>query len=726
MKPATRRPRWARRLSALALLSCCAVSGWVSPASAEPVQSAGTGDESELEGVDLLQLLNVEVSTASKTAESVSDAPAIITVITAEEITRWGYRSVAEALQHVVGFYLIDDHVLPNAGVRGVAGGLGSESGSIKVMIDGASVAFRSTSGNWLGVELIPLGSVRQIEVIRGPASALYGADAFLGVVNIITLPPDELPLIAARGQVGAVGEHLGGQFDVVSGKRWGNLDLLLGAAGELQDRSGLRMPDSSPAPTLPGYADRSRPAQNLQRKSLVLQTRVGYRARDWQLVLQGFASGIERGGDFAPWAQLTNGVDGQGRAVGTVINLGQYRVTANGSVSLTPELAVAAQATYFRGGVLPNDRIEIDTDLYWVRRRLGYQGLEATLEGRWLPLPNFNLILGAETVLDRETLPVGERISKDTGERTGEPAPKATATLSNVGAYVSANWKAWEPLLKLTSGVRFDQHSTYGSQLNGRLGATSQWTSFFTTKLLYGSAFKAPSPYLLYASPLAPGDVIGDRNLRPQHVDTLEFQGLLELGPLLNVSSGLAYSLIRDKAEFAPQGLNLTARNVAEQNSLSWETRADVRQGSSLSGYASFEWIFSRRTLGQEGYAARLLGEENVAYPEWIGRAGVTVGIPGLTTVPLDLGSQAILVGASAPADASIVENGGRYELPGYLLLSASLSTRPLYLIPGHETRFAVRAKNLLGEEGPIPGFSGFDYPLAPREVFLELEHTY
>ncbi|MEY2931329.1 MAG: hypothetical protein RL033_2078, partial [Pseudomonadota bacterium] len=304
MKPATR-----RSLRALTPLWWCCAALWAAPASADPTPAkAGAGDDSELEGMDLLQLLNVEVSTASKTAERVADAPAIITVITSEEIARWGYRSVAEALQHVVGFYLIDDHVLPNAGVRGVAGGLGAESGSIKVMIDGASVAFRSTSGNWLGVELIPLGSVRQIEVIRGPASALYGADAFLGVVNIITLPPDELPLIGARGHVGVVGEHVGGQFDVVSGKRWGNLDLLLGAAGEIQDRSGLHMPDSSPAPTLPNYADRSRPAQNLERKSLVLQTRVGYRTPDWQLVLQGFASGIERGGDFAPWAQLTNG----------------------------------------------------------------------------------------------------------------------------------------------------------------------------------------------------------------------------------------------------------------------------------------------------------------------------------------------------------------------------------------------------------------------------------
>ena len=555
----TRGARFRRTRGAAWLLGLCisSTTGW-----AAAVEEAAS-NESELENVDLLQLLNVEVSTATKTAERLVDAPAIITVITAEEIAHWGYQSVGEALEHVLGFYIVDDHILPNAGVRGVAGGLGAESGSIKVMIDGASVAYRSTQGNWLGVELIPLGSIRQIEVIRGPASALYGADAFLGVVNIITLPPDEMPLVAARGQVGIVGEHPGGQFDVVGGKRFGSFDLLFGAAGELEDRSGLRMPAVSPAPLIPGYSDVAQPSKNLQRKSLVLHGRAGYRTSSGQIVLQAFASGIERGGDFAHWAQLTNGVDAQGRAVGTVISLGQYRITANGALNLTPEFGLNAQATYFQGGVLPSDRIEVDSDLFWVKRRMAYRGIDATLEGRWTPHSDFNLIVGAETVVDRETLPVPERVSKETGELLGEVVPESTATLSNLGAFVSSNWKLWDPWLKLTSGVRFDQHSNYGSQLNGRLGATSQWTDFLVTKLLYGSAFKAPSPYLLYAEPLRAGDVIGEQGLEPQKIDTLEFQALVEVGPTLNLSSGLAYSLIRDKAEFAPQGLNQTAQTT-------------------------------------------------------------------------------------------------------------------------------------------------------------------
>ena len=126
--------------------SMCQVLGLVSGrASAEDKEPVAVDD------LDLLKLLNVEVSTATKTAESLEDAPAVITVVTREEIERWGYRSVGEVLSHTLGFYVLDDHVLPNAAVRGMSGGLGSESGSIKVMCDGRSVAYRTTSGNWLG-----------------------------------------------------------------------------------------------------------------------------------------------------------------------------------------------------------------------------------------------------------------------------------------------------------------------------------------------------------------------------------------------------------------------------------------------------------------------------------------------------------------------------------------------------------------------------------------------
>src|ERR1700682_350752 len=82
-----------------------------------------------IDDLDLVKLLNVQVSTATKTSEGIDEAPAVITVVTRDDIHRWGYQSVAEVLSHCVGFYIIDDHILPNAGVRGMTGGLGAESG---------------------------------------------------------------------------------------------------------------------------------------------------------------------------------------------------------------------------------------------------------------------------------------------------------------------------------------------------------------------------------------------------------------------------------------------------------------------------------------------------------------------------------------------------------------------------------------------------------------------
>jgi iron complex outermembrane receptor protein len=711
-----------RAIASLALSGLLASPAWADSAG-EPA-----AEEEEVDDLDLVKLLNVEVSTASKTAESVDDAPAVITLVTRKDIRRWGYQTVAEVLNHTVGFYLVDDHILPNVGVRGMTGGLGAESGVIKVMIDGRSVAYRTTSGNWLGVELIPLESIAQIEIIRGPASALYGADAFLGVVNIITLRPDEMRPLRARAALTSVGGNPGGRFDVLGGATAGKFHLMLGAAGEATDRSGLQLPPESPAPTLPSYVGDRRTALDLKRRSLVLQARGGYGDdRSGHVVVSAYASGLERGGDFAHWAQLTNGIDANGNPAGTTVALGQLRFNVDTLLHARSTVDVAFAGTYFQGGVLPADRVEIASDLYYVERRQSYRGADATLEARWFPSPRFNLIAGAEGVFDREFLGAPARIDRSTQQMVAQAgATDLTVNLANAGAYLSSTLKLLDPLLKLTGGVRYDVHSHYGEQVTGRVGVTSRWSRALVAKLLYGSAFKAPSPYLLYATPLRPGDVVGNPDLKPQRIHTVEYQMSWKPRRTFGITSGVSYNWLLDKAEFTPQGINQTARNVASQRTLSWESRADLAVREDVNAYAAFELVHSVRDLGQEGYAADLVGTKNVVYPPWIARAGLNVAVPSPRSVPLTVAAQSLLVGPRRAADTSIVENGGDFYLPVYCLLELSIATRELYLIPGQETRIALRSRNVLGARGPDPGFSGFEYPLAPREVFLELEHVY
>jgi iron complex outermembrane receptor protein len=670
----------------------------------------------------------VEVSTATKTAESEAEAPSVIQVVTQADIRRWGYQTVAEVLSHIQGFYLTDDHILPDVGVRGMTGGLGSESGVIKVMIDGRSVAYRTTSGNWLGAELIPMESIAQIEIIRGPASALYGADAFLGVVNIITWRPDELGRVRGRVDLGPTGDHLGERVDLAGGQRLGPWFFALGAVGELTDRSGLELPPESPAPILPSYVGDRRTALNLEHRSLGLQAQAGWTDdHRGHLLASAYYSAIERGGDFAHWAQLTNGVDAAGNERGTVIALDQLRLNIDGLTHLSHALDLSLAGTYSQGGELPADRIEVASDLFYVKRHQSYRGVDATAEARWFPGARFNLIAGTEAVVDHEDFGVPDEIDLATGQHLVRQGASSTVIdLVNVGAYTSANFKAVEPWLKLTGGIRYDHHNVYGFQLSGRVGLVSRLSRNIVSKLLYGNAFKAPSPYLLYATPLRPGDVVGNPNLRPQHVHTIEYEVSWRPRKTFGITSSVSYNWLLDKAEFTLEGINQEAQNVASQQSLSWETRADVRYAEKVTAYASFDLVQSSRDLGQEGYAASLIGTKNVVYPPWIVRAGLDVALPSPINFPLSAGGEGILVAPRRAADTSIVENGADYYLPVYCLLDVFITTRDLYLIRGQESRVALRVRNLLDSQGPDPGPAGFDYPLTAREILLEFRHMY
>jgi iron complex outermembrane receptor protein len=488
-----------------------------------------------------------------------------------------------------------------------------------------------------------------------------------------------------------------------------------------------LALPSESPNPNIPGYVGERRTADNLDRRSLGLQARVGYRIPDTgHVIASAYISGFSRGGDFAPWAQLTNTTDAEGRRIGTVISQGQARYSIDALAHATKTLDLSLQSTYFMGGILPADRVETGSDLWYARRKTSYRGIDSVFEARLFPSKRVNFIAGVETVYDHENLHVPELINRATDQVVSSGATERRRyNFLNIGTFVSSNLWVIEQWLKLTGGLRYDNHSTYGSQVTGRVGATSRLSKSIVMKLLYGSAFKAPSPYLLYASPLAPYDVQGNSALKPQKIHTVEYQLSYRPNSWLGITSGVSYNWLLDKAEFSPQGINQVARNTASQKTFTWETRADLKHYDNLA-YVAFELVRSRRELGEVGYAANLVGTTNIVYPPYLARAGAVLALPSLPSVPLSLGAEGMLIGPRHAADASVLNNGGQFDLKTYVTVNTFLTTRDLYLIPGHESVVALRAYNVLGAKGPDPGFSAFEYPLAPREIYLELRHTY
>ncbi|ATB28347.1 TonB-dependent receptor domain-containing protein [Melittangium boletus] len=150
------------------------------------------------------------VVTASRRAQSSLEAPNATTVITAEDIRLSGARSLPELLRRVPGAeVMMMGPASANVSLRGFNQRL---SNKVLVLVDG-----RSEYQDFLGMTLwssipVSLDEIERIEVIRGPGSALYGANAMLGVVNIITQAPGTGPRARFQGYAGS-GNVAGGDF---------------------------------------------------------------------------------------------------------------------------------------------------------------------------------------------------------------------------------------------------------------------------------------------------------------------------------------------------------------------------------------------------------------------------------------------------------------------------------------------------------------------------------
>lgn len=146
----------------------------------------------ELLELDLEELLDIEVTVVSRRAESLDGAPAAVYVITGEEIRRAGHASVQEALRMVPGFFVSRWTTAEWDGtIRGFGPGTADANlaylNQVLVMIDGVVVYTPLFAGMWWGMQDLDIEHIERIEVIRGPSGILWGANAFHGLVNIIT-----------------------------------------------------------------------------------------------------------------------------------------------------------------------------------------------------------------------------------------------------------------------------------------------------------------------------------------------------------------------------------------------------------------------------------------------------------------------------------------------------------------------------------------------------------
>lgn len=165
-------------------------------------------DTQELMDMSLDDLLDMEIVSASKKAQKIEDAPAAIYVITQDDIKKYGYMNLGEALRMVPGVEIIQsgNHKY-EVSFRGFSRTAFNKSNKVLFLVNGRPVYNEVFGGVRIFSLNVSMNEVKRIEVIRGPGSSLYGANAFSGVVNIITENPTEQEGFKADINYGALGE---------------------------------------------------------------------------------------------------------------------------------------------------------------------------------------------------------------------------------------------------------------------------------------------------------------------------------------------------------------------------------------------------------------------------------------------------------------------------------------------------------------------------------------
>jgi outer membrane receptor protein involved in Fe transport len=202
-----------RGAAAALVLAAGVTGGLVAPAAAQEPGAPPAEQEQEL---SLDALVNLPVFTSTKSARSVEQAPSIVTVFGREDIERLGARQLIDLLRHVPGFYEVGSQLERNIAIRGIHA---SSPYHFVVLLDGLPMndfLFSSSSPDSFSLEY-----AERVEIIRGPGSAIYGANALMGVVNIITQPATIVTHLRQTVTAGLDGEfRLDGSLSIPGGER--------------------------------------------------------------------------------------------------------------------------------------------------------------------------------------------------------------------------------------------------------------------------------------------------------------------------------------------------------------------------------------------------------------------------------------------------------------------------------------------------------------------------
>lgn len=460
----------------------------------------------DLAKLSLEELCEVTITTASKYTENISDTPSSILVITQQQIAERGYTNLLQILES-----------LPNIDVQRYASQVTAEQISIRgvaknngflILQDG--IRINSPTGEPIPIhDNFPIHHAKQVEIMYGPASVMYGADALTAVINIITENGED--------QNGAMIKGISGENNTY--------ETYLKAGKKINDKlsiSGGGHYKESKNPNLATYYPQEFKLSDLSTFGGQLVTKAQDRA-----AYRGETKSYSAYGKMNLFKDLDVGInysfDRFRSDVGEIESFADYSANAylnselgtlyaNYNLNINKALSGFVRANYAWYRLAPESRYVNKYDDFsggykyaWSERKQIEGQLQYQLNQQHILSSGFSveeyyaipITADLNTPYDLNKSPE-QQIIFYSGTNDSLPVKIQHTHYNNQAAYLQ--WNAtWNEMFSTSVGGRYDHNSTYGGTFNPKLGTVFKPTEQLTAKLLYGSSFLAPSPFLSY-----------------------------------------------------------------------------------------------------------------------------------------------------------------------------------------------------------------------------------
>jgi iron complex outermembrane receptor protein len=535
-----------------------------SPSSPDDTDALATTTPAGEDNSELMLFKDIPVVVAAgMRQQTLQQAPASVSIVDANDIQLFNYRSIADVLRGQRSFYTFNNGLDTYVGVRGLQIP-GNYNSQILLLEDGRPT--NELVNEFTGVgqgEGVPMEAVKQVEVLRGPGSSLYGTDAMFGVVNVVTKDGADVDGVEERTELGS-NETI--HQNVLWGQTFkGGWDVLADISGYTTegDRSIIYDGVTDPAHNYGHIVDSDNAAS-----------------------LNGFAK--IKNGPFTfqidSWVRHTD--DSAATYLTSFANPGwQHQQQTNATLKLDhdfgngQELHAMVYYTHFDSRLAsPYDTTQVSVPYtYFTNADDDFLGEQVNYG--WQLNHDLHLLAGAQGTEaihtrqdDSDTL---------TGAVLNVPASYSGYGLFAEGTDQLTKW------LSLTVGGRFDEVQRVGSHVSPRVAVIWTPEKSDAIKALYRSAFRSPTlSDLLYHTP-PPSGVIANPNLKPETIDTYELEWDRDYGNgwqttantyLWNMSNEIITGTLPDGSTQQQNGDKLATEGLELEADKKWDSGASFR----------------------------------------------------------------------------------------------------------------------------------------------------